>query len=217
MKKTLYIPLLSLLSIVAGVAALLVFRGFFTANTPPYATEIAAAFIGAVVTIIVTAVLLKLQSSTELTQEKSGKIFTTKLERYSDFIVRLYSITKDGKITDTEAKELHEWVFKLSLICGAKVTEHIIWFLEQNTYYAKNKLHWNKLKTEAEKKEWRDGYKECFEKDPCPITTHEDKDGKYEKNLDFATIGTLIAALKEDLGEEYFSNKEEKQKHDRMD
>ena len=61
------------------VVAFLTFRSFIGTDDNPYAHEIAAAFLGTLLTVIVTALLLRKQTISEESKEKNVKIYEAKL------------------------------------------------------------------------------------------------------------------------------------------
>ena len=60
----------------------LTFRSFAEMPNNAYATEVTAAFIGAVLTAIVTLFLLTHQTASEENKEKNVKIYEAKLDAY---------------------------------------------------------------------------------------------------------------------------------------
>ena len=181
------------LSFVMGAAIYLAFDKFFTSDTPSYAVNISAAFLGAVITIIITAVLLNAQSLSELGKEKSIGVFNAKLALYSEFLDLINRVTRDGDIDSDELIELRGWALKLSLVSGSNATEAISSFIDQTLHF--RGFRWASL-DEAQKTKWFEWYKAINGNEP--IVDDDD-------NYSYYTVGKIIMELKIDLGEENVS------------
>lgn len=110
MKKYLNLMILIGLCLGLSIAVFLFFKAFSQApvnafKDNSYTTEIMAAFLGTVFTIIITAILLRTQSVMEESKEKSVGIFQAKLDMYKNFMDFLNSIIDDSIIDDKELKE----------------------------------------------------------------------------------------------------------------
>jgi len=186
------------LALVLGVAIFLFFSSFFTDALPDYALNIAAAFLGSVITIIVTAVLLQAQSASELNKEKSIGVFNSKVQMYGDFLEFLNRITIDGEIDDKELLEFRSWAFRLSLVAGSVATMMISLFVMQ--LVVARHYRWSCV-TEENRERWLEWYSEAY-----PGVTVEIVEGF---NLEWTTVGDVVMMLRADLGEEGASEDQE--------
>lgn len=189
-----------ILCFILSLSVYLFFKGFtfspFNAfQGDSYITEIMAAFMGTVFTIIVTAVLLKTQSVMEENKEKSLGIFQAKLELYSSFIDFLNDIIEDNTIDVQELKQLEKWILKLSLVANDEITFTLVEFVDQT-------IKIRKLLIE-----------ELSYEDKIKFVTMLNEKNNIQidiKNIDkyFITVGTIIGLLRKDLGEEVITDKE---------
>ena len=175
-------------------SCIFLFRHFDWQHQPQYVTEILSGFMGAVITIIITAILLEAQSQNEVQRERSIGVFNAKLKIYQGFCTFLNKMIADKKITQHEINLLREWSFQIVLVCGASVSDCIEhYFLQSHRY---RKIIYNDL-SDYEKQdfsEWILQYRHIFDIALKP----EDK---------FITIGKLISLLKRDLGDIEISDK----------
>jgi hypothetical protein len=185
------------LALVMGVSIYLAFDRFFTPNIPSYAMNIAAAFLGTVITIIITAVLLNAQSLSELGKEKSIGIFNAKLKIYGEFLKFLNEITKDGTIDDSEMLQLRGWALRMALVTGASASSTLGYFIDQ-TLVVKGFI-WAAL-NDDQRESWFEWHRRTFDGDEAVIDEYD--------NYSFYSIGQIVMELKLDLGEEDVSNDE---------
>lgn len=192
MKK---IFILSVVALIFSVSIFIFFKSFYTTTLTDYTKEIIAGFLGAVITVVVTAVLLQAQSLSELRKEKSVGVFQAKLVCYTDFIDFLNGIVDDGIMDETETKTFRKWAMKLMLICGEDVSAHLDNFFAQTLTF--KKFYWESLSREE-----RDFFVSWYLKH-CGEETCIDSDGECDGFID---VGSLIRELKVDLGEENVSD-----------
>jgi len=178
------------LALVLGVAIFLFFSRFFSRALPDYAVNIAAAFLGSVITIIVTAVLLQAQSASELSKEKSIGVFNSKVQMYSDFLEFLNQITIDGEIDDEELLRFRSWAFRMSLVAGFIATRVINLFVMQ--LVVARHYRWS-CTTEENREKWLGWFAETY-----PEAEVEFVDAFP---LEWTTVGDLVMTLRADLGE----------------
>lgn len=115
---------LPVLGVLFGLVAFLIFGLFLTpkeSQNNPYAYEIAAAFLGTLLTITVTAMLLRHQTSSEVGKERSVKIFETKLDIYMELLKCIEDILKDEILSDAELFQLQLMFQKVVFIAGPQV------------------------------------------------------------------------------------------------
>jgi len=178
-----------------SVSIFIFFKTFDTASFPDYAKELAAGFLGAVITVIITAVLLQAQSLSELRKEKSVGVFQAKLACYTEFIDFLNGIVDDGIMDSRESVQFRQQAMRLSLVCGYNVASKLEDFFEQSLRF--RKFSYYEL-SESEKTEFSDWISNSRGRD-CE---YDEEDGDC---YDFTTIGTIINVLKIDLGEDTVS------------
>lgn len=80
------------------------------------------AFVGVVLSALVTLVLLNGQTKDEEKKERNTKVFEEKLRIYQDFLHCLYDVIKDGEVTEEEAIRLQ---FQTAFITMHTDSEHI--------------------------------------------------------------------------------------------
>ena len=112
-----------------AVVAFLVFRLFITQQSSPYASEIAAAFVGTLLTISVTALLLKhetaYKTNAELDKEKSVKIYETKVETYQALMNEIERILLQESLEDNDRFRLQILFQKVVFVAGPDVLEKL--------------------------------------------------------------------------------------------
>lgn len=184
---------LILLVIVVSISVFVFFKSFSLQDFPPFAKEILAALLGSVLTISITAVLLRYQTSSELDRDKSVAVFQEKLKMYEGFCSALCEIATDGRMKEGQEQVLRLWAMRLSLVSGQEVSEAIDHFFLQTHRYGT--LHYELLSGPQ-----RDDL----------LQWHRGLYGKSrtvkEPRHCFMSIGALIAHLKHDLGEVEVSN-----------
>lgn len=172
--------------IIISFCVFIFFKAFFKVVSSDYASEILAGFLGAIITIIITWILLQAQSASEENKEKSLGIFQAKLKIYSDFLEYLNKVISDKKIDEEEVKCLKEWALKISLISTSNTTECFVSFIKQAILF--KKFRYEDL-TDAQKKKWTDFYKKEYNVK------------KIEEGEGFVTVGDIVSTLRKDLGE----------------
>jgi len=184
---------LVVLVIAIPIAVFAFFKLFSIEKFPPFANEILAALLGSVMTIAITAVLLRYQTSSEVGRDKSVAVFQEKLKIYEGFCAAQTEIAADGRIKEGEEQTLRLWAMRLSLVSGREVSEAIDHFFMQTHRY--RTLYYDLLSEQqrASLLEWhREFYgRSRAVRDPARC---------------FMSIGALIAHLKHDLGEVEVSN-----------
>jgi len=87
------------------------------------------AFIGVIITALVTAFLLRGQTEGDEKREKSIRVYEEQLHIYKDFLSKLHEIVKEGNITPDNLKEL---IFQLSYVAMHTSSERIINVLKKS-------------------------------------------------------------------------------------
>lgn len=189
--KYLRIAAITVLLMGIGTSVFLFFKGFFDLTTTTYAQEILAAVLGTLMVAGVTVLLLGAQSAAEEARQKSLGVFQEKLSLYKQFLDVLLPRLEDGRLDPTEVQELRSWSIRISLLASDNASLVLSSFVRQSALLGK--FRWRDL-TEQEKDKWREWDRLENEGEPDP-------DGEG-----FLTLGCVVAALREDLGEHRVSS-----------
>ncbi len=176
-----------------AITVFLLWRTSDQIHLPNVAKEVIAAMFGSVITIMITATLLRAQSNNEVARDKSVGVFNAKLRLYNEFCEFLNGIAYDERVDEDEQKALQLWAMKLSLISGENVSDSLDHFFRQSHKFGK--LLFDDL-TEAEKRDLEVWHKQ-----------KPRKGVKCKSARDcFISIGELVSMLKHDLGESKISS-----------
>lgn len=192
-----------LLGLLAFGICLLIFIGYrflYTAGISSYGKEFIAGCLGAVITIIATAALLKSQTESEITKNQLAEMFKEKLKIYSEFITFLNNIHTDGELNHKEMKALVEWAAKLSLICRVNVIQAIYEFAFQVFAFGETKYENLNEKQKAQWKLWMLGTYDGME--------HEFKDEEFCQQA-WSGIPKIISYLRDDIAHKKMSDSDE--------
>jgi hypothetical protein len=114
---------LLLLTIALTVALFFLFSEFLHTGTPAFAYEIAAAFMGALVTVAITMILLNRQSEVEMQKERNVELLKQKIAVYAGLIEMLNLRLSFVASTDV-LKKFNEFARQFSLVAAdRKVTD----------------------------------------------------------------------------------------------
>lgn len=119
MTKKLYIGLAILFTISVSI---FVFNAIYQGSVPKIVEEINNSSIGAILTAIITVLLLSQQSSSEEVKERNVSVFQKKSEKYEDFIEQIWKVWEDRTITLLELSELLQSFSKDVMLYGKKET-----------------------------------------------------------------------------------------------
>lgn len=119
MTKKLYIGLAILFTISVSI---FVFNAIYQDSIPKIVEEINNSSIGAILTAIITVLLLSQQSSSEEVKERNVSVFQKKSEKYEDFIEQIWKVWEDRTITLLELSELLQSFSKDVMLYGKKET-----------------------------------------------------------------------------------------------
>ena len=112
--------ILVLLILLVGLGVFLLFKSFFDSSPSNLAIEILAAFLGSIVTVMITMLLIRQQGTFEQAQETAAtnktKIFEKKLELFRDFISHYVKCALDERLEEHELAELEERALTISLL-----------------------------------------------------------------------------------------------------
>jgi hypothetical protein len=182
-----------MLIVIVCVSVFVFFRAFSVENFPPFAKEIMAALLGSVITVAITVLLLRYQSTSEVNRDKSIAVFQEKLRIYEGFSEFLCELSKHDFIDRDDELALRHWAMRLSLICGQEVSNAIDHFFMQTHRY--RTLYYSAL-PEAHRSDLANWYQ---------LRTGAKKLPGNPQDC-FMSVGALIAHLKHDLGEVEISN-----------
>ena len=133
MTKKLYIGLGILFTISISI---FVFNAIYQGSVPKIVEEINNSSIGAILTAIITVLLLSQQSSSEEVKERNVRVFEEKSERFNTFINKLWDIWDDRVVSLEELNELIKLVSKDIVLYTKpetvdKILSHLIEIAEQ--------------------------------------------------------------------------------------
>lgn len=180
-------PLLIIVIVVAG-SVFFFFRAFSLQDFPPFAKEVLAALLGSVLTVTITAVLLRYQTASEINRDKSVAVFQEKLKMYEGFCSALSKMAQSGNLSGDDEQALRLWAMRLSLVSGEEVSKAIDHFFMQTHRY---RTFYFDLLADAQKEDLREWHRTFYRR------TRPER----EPVQCFMSIGSLIAHLKHDLGE----------------
>ena len=113
--------LLLAFALILAIISFGIFRIFINQTISSYAIEIAAAFVGTLLTIIITAILLKHQADSELQKEKNVKIYETKVDAYKSLMEKIEDILLTDELDDNAPIQLQIIFQKLAFVAGIEV------------------------------------------------------------------------------------------------
>lgn len=100
--------------------------------------NVVSALIGTLLTVTITALLLKRQSRSEELKNQNIEIFKIKVEHFKQTTQLLIKALEDNQIDENEAKEIKNAVYNLSLFASQKTIETISKFLRYYTIGSMN-------------------------------------------------------------------------------
>ncbi len=110
------------LSIVLIASSYIFFRyAYRVADQFPFSQEIILAFVGAIITILITAVLLNKQTEVEVRKEGIIKYLELKSQIYIDLLNHLESIMQKGEADESDVIKLKFLNHKLAIIASPEV------------------------------------------------------------------------------------------------
>jgi hypothetical protein len=110
------------LSILLIVLSYLFFRfAYDVSDSWPFSQEVILAFVGAIITILITAVLLNKQTEVELKKEESIKYLELKSAIYMDLLDHLQKVFLAGEATEADIITLKFLNHKLALVANPQV------------------------------------------------------------------------------------------------
>lgn len=121
MRKAQDSKILLLLAVPFTIAAYFVFRLLLSGKAPEYATEIAAAVFGGLLTAGVTMILLNEQTKVEMRKEHSTAILNAKLEVYNDLMGEVQGLLSKDSVEPGDVVTVQMLNQKLAAIGGIHV------------------------------------------------------------------------------------------------
>ena len=110
------------MSILVIILSYLFFRyAYDFSDNMPFSQEIILAFVGAIITILITAVLLNKQTEVELKKEESIKYLELKSDIYMDLLDHLKGIMLAGEASEADIITLKFLNHKLALVADPEV------------------------------------------------------------------------------------------------
>lgn len=171
------------------LGAIVGFHILFTISTTEFSKEFIAGCIGALITIVATAVLLKSQTNSEILKDQANASFQTKLEIYSEFIDHLNLAHKDNVLSREELNKTIDLSLRLALVCKPRILVDVTDYIFQLTAY--NTAVYQRL-TEENEKNW-------FEYVKVKLRNADYFDKNEDREMYFVTYGEIIQDLREDL------------------
>jgi len=112
--------ILILLILLLGLAVFLFFKSFFDSGINDLTTEILAALLGSIITVMITMLLIRQQGTIEHAQEIASvsktKVFEKKLELFQKFIDEYTRVAIDGNLDKKELGRLEVLAMSISLL-----------------------------------------------------------------------------------------------------
>ncbi len=182
-----------LLAAISVIVLYFIFKLFINTELPLYSNVLSGAFLGSIITMIVTVLLLNVQTNSEIEKEKDAGIFLEKLSVIDGLVTHLGKSLDDDVIQLDELRVLIRDTTRASLLTSFSGLEIISMFVEQTAIV--ESLDWASLDAEKRSKwnDWQVGY-------VIPeLNADTDVDLESDKNEHFITIGTLITTLREEL------------------
>jgi hypothetical protein len=139
---------LLVLGIALAAVLFALFSLFLDQGTPPYAFEIAAAFMGALVTVVITMILLNRQSEAEMLKERNVELLKQKITVYGDLIDRLEAIMRKGEVSLEDEIAIQMLNLKLSFFASTDVLRKFNEFARQFSLVAADRKVTDQERTE---------------------------------------------------------------------
>ncbi|BAI80788.1 conserved hypothetical protein [Deferribacter desulfuricans SSM1] len=114
--------ILTILAIILTISSYFLIRELYYLNNDfPYSQEIVAVFLGTIVTILITAILLNKQTEVELLKEENLKLFEFKADIYNELFKYLEDVFMKQDLTDSDIIKLKLINQKLATIASKDV------------------------------------------------------------------------------------------------
>lgn len=106
--------------VLLGLGVFLFFKSFYDTNPSNLATEILAALLGSIITVMITMLLIRQQGNVEQAEERATTnktaIFNKKLDLFRDFISSYTKYALDGRLDRDELGHMEELALTITLL-----------------------------------------------------------------------------------------------------
>jgi len=189
-------------ALIVALAAYFGFDALYAANISEYAKEFISGCLGALITIAATAALLRTQTQGEIVKNYTSGIFVEKARLYSDFIIYINSVHKDGRVSKAEFNSLIEWALRVSLVSNAYVVGSIYEYLFQ--IFAFDADQYRDLSEEA-----LPAWKQWHKQEVTEFAFDKEYDDPDFCIAHFTTLASVVTALRDDLVHKSLTTDEE--------
>ena len=122
--------LLLVLTLLVAVVGYAFFRtGYFVTDRLPFAREILLVFLGTIVTVLITALLLNKQTLVELQKEQNLRYFELKARTFLDFFDRVEELILRKNVSDEDLVHLWFITHRLAVVASPSVLKQFQDFL----------------------------------------------------------------------------------------
>ncbi len=109
-----------LLVLLLGFGVFMFFKSFFDTEINSLTSEILAAFLGSIITVMITMLIVRQQGSIEQAQQTAAAhktmIFKQKLDLFKEFLAAYAKSVSDGKLAEEEVARMEELAMNISLL-----------------------------------------------------------------------------------------------------
>lgn len=126
------------LAVLLTAGGYMTFRVLLSGEMPDYASEIAAAVFGGLLTIVVTAIMLQKQSDVDMRKDRNSAMLGAKIELYGELLETLKGIVSADTVSEAETVHVQILNQKLAVLGGEKVVEAFRGFAERFAAGAKD-------------------------------------------------------------------------------
>lgn len=131
-------PALLVLAILLAAASYLFFQVLLSGKASSFTSEISAAFLGSLLTIIITAIMLNKQSDVDMRKDRNSQMLEKKITIYKELMEKLGEILGSGNITKGNVVEIQMLNQRLAFIAHEDVVRSFTEFAELFAeYFAK--------------------------------------------------------------------------------
>ncbi|ACJ75072.1 conserved hypothetical protein [Thermosipho africanus TCF52B] len=135
--------LMMILAIALSIITYFLFREMYYSNSDfPYSQEILAAFIGTVITILITSLLLNKQTEVEMLKEENLKILELKASIYNELFSYLEEVFLKQEVTKSDIIKLKLINQKLSTIASIDVLKIFEKFIKIKANKTPSSIGW---------------------------------------------------------------------------
>ncbi|MCP3922538.1 MAG: hypothetical protein GY714_08135 [Desulfobacterales bacterium] len=115
------------------ILSFITFNYFFSVTkTGSYYQSVISALIGILLTVTITALILKKQVKGEELKNQNIEVFKKKVENYENFTKLIVKSLADRRINENEANELRSAIYNLALFSSEKTIEVLSKFIRNH-------------------------------------------------------------------------------------